>query len=88
MESALETFEPYHHSPHAAISRMSSALGRWVSEIFGCQHKEMSRPFSRQGETFRVCITCGARRQFDEKNWNTVGPFYFKGAHTSELVRH
>lgn len=88
MESALETFEPYQHSPHAAISRIGFALGRWVGEIFGCQHKEMSRPFSRQGETFRVCITCGARRRFDAKNWNTVGPFYYKAAGISELVRH
>jgi hypothetical protein len=88
MQTAIETFESYPHSPAASISRVRFALSRWFGEIFGCQHKEMSRPFSRQGETYRVCITCGARRQFDESNWNTVGPFYFKAARTSELLRY
>lgn len=88
METALETLDHYPHGPAAAISKIRFALSRRVAEIFGCQHKEMSRPFSRQGETFRVCITCGARRQFDQINWNTVGPFYFKAARTSELSRY
>ena len=52
----------------------------WLEGIFGCQHKEMSRPFSRQGESYRVCLTCGARRQFNQSTWETRGPFYFSGA--------
>ncbi len=60
----------------------TSTLGvrKWLGGIFGCQHKEMSRPFSRQGESYRVCLACGARRQFIESTWETSGPFYFSGA--------
>jgi hypothetical protein len=58
----------------------------WLGGIFGCQHKEMSRPFSRQGETYRVCLTCGARRQFNEKTWETRGPFYFKVAQAADVA--
>lgn len=56
----------------------------WLGGIFGCQHKEMSRPFSRQGETYRVCLTCGARRQFNETTWETRGPFYFSDAQSAD----
>jgi len=66
-------------------NRTSSLKVRnWLGGIFGCQHKDMSRPFSRQGETYRVCLTCGARRQFSESSWETSGPFYFSGAQTTD----
>jgi hypothetical protein len=83
----LETLEHYPNSDRARESNLSIILGRWLGELFGCPHKEMSRPFSRQGETFRVCITCGAHRQFDAKSWNSVGPFYYKATRTSDLQR-
>jgi hypothetical protein len=88
MQATLETLEHYSHPDQARVSKITLALGRWVGEIFGCQHKEMSRPFSRQGETYRVCIACGARRQFDQENWNMEGPFYYKAARTADLLRH
>jgi hypothetical protein len=88
MQTALEALEPYASGEQARISQTRVFLARWLGELFGCQHKEMSRPFSRHGETFRVCINCGARRQFDEQTWNSSGPFYFKAARTAELRRH
>ncbi len=82
MSAALETLEQYSHGGH---SKVSLGLGRWLSGLFGCPHKEMSRPFSRHGETYRVCINCGAQRRFNEQTWNFQGPFYFKPARTSDL---
>ena len=64
----------------------SLGVRNWLGGIFGCQHKEMSRPFSRQGETYRVCLTCGARRQFNESTWETRGPFYFSDAQNVDEV--
>ena len=87
MQTVLEALEPYANGERARVSQTRVFLARWLGELFGCQHKEMSRPFSRQGETFRVCIACGARRQFDEKTWISNGPFYFKAARTAELRR-
>jgi hypothetical protein len=66
-------------------SRGSLGVRNWLGGIFGCQHKEMSRPFSRQGESYRVCLTCGARRQFNESTWETRGPFYFASAKTADV---
>lgn len=41
-----------------------------------CWHRKMSRPFTRDGETYRVCLRCGAHRQFDLKEWKTKGDYY------------
>jgi hypothetical protein len=84
MSAVLGTLETYSDGARK-ISNVTLALGRWIGELFGCQHREMIRPFSRQGESYRVCISCGARRRFDEKTWNSSGGYYFKSARTSDL---
>jgi len=58
-----------------------------IKGIFACQHKEMSRPFSRHGESYRVCLTCGAHRNFNEQTWQTVGPYYYSGAQNVDLAK-
>jgi hypothetical protein len=37
----------------------------------------MSRPFTRDGESYRTCLECGARRNFDPKRWEMVGAYYY-----------
>jgi hypothetical protein len=49
----------------------------FLSNIFGCWHKRMSRPVTRNSVTFRSCIDCGARRKFDMESFRTAGPFYY-----------
>lgn len=51
---------------------------RVLKGIFGCWHSDMNSPFTRDGETYRVCMSCGARRRFDLERWETVGPFYYE----------
>lgn len=85
MSAALGTLERYSNGNQTKVSDISLGLGRWLRELFGCQHKQMSRPFSRHGESYRVCLACGAQRQFDAQTWNTGGPFYYKAARTSDL---
>ena len=85
MSAVLGTLETYSYDGRKKLSSVAFAIGSWISELFGCQHREMSRPFSRQGETYRVCISCGARRGFDEKTWNSAGRYYYKPARTSDL---
>jgi hypothetical protein len=43
---------------------------------FGCWHRRMSLPFTRGTETYRTCVDCGARRQFNLEEWTMVGAFY------------
>ena len=86
MEATLGTLEQYSNAESRRTADLARGLGNWILGIFGCPHKEMSRPFSRHGEGYRVCIGCGAHRRFDTETWNPRGPFYFKAANTSELL--
>jgi hypothetical protein len=49
----------------------------WINRLVGCWHLDMSRPFSSQGQAYRVCMNCGAHRTFNLKNWETQGDFYY-----------
>ena len=86
MSAVFETFDHYSHPEQGKIHHIASAAWHWLGAALGCPHKEMSRPFSRQGETYRVCINCGARRNFDQKTWKPVGPYYFRPASTRDLM--
>lgn len=46
-------------------------------KLFGCWHKELSRPFTDIRSSYRVCTDCGARTQFDTSNFKTLGTFYY-----------
>jgi hypothetical protein len=52
-------------------------IGGGLNRLFGCWHSEMSRPFSSEGQTYRTCVSCGARRQFNIGSWETHGGFYY-----------
>ena len=52
-------------------------IGVGLSRLFGCWHSEMSRPFSNKGQSYRTCLACGARRQFNTRSWKTQGSFYY-----------
>ena len=57
----------------ARLWRLASAIF-WISR---CWHRKMSRPFTRGGCTFRVCLNCGMRRNFDLENWKSTGGYYY-----------
>ncbi len=44
--------------------------------LFGCGHRNLSRPFSHKRTAYRACLQCGARRQFDTQTLKTFGGFY------------
>jgi hypothetical protein len=48
-----------------------------VGKIFGCWHKELSRPFTDKKQSYRACLECGARKQFNTNSFTTSGPFYY-----------
>ena len=53
-------------------------IGFWA-RLFGCRHKRMSsHPITTGGESYRICIKCGARRKFDLKTFQMHGEFYFE----------
>jgi hypothetical protein len=59
----------------------------FFGSLFGCWHKRMSRPVTRNRVTFRSCIDCGARRKFDVERFQTMGPFYYPPTVKAEPIR-
>ena len=67
------------------IATRQTGVAGWITKLFGCWHKEMSRPFSLQGQTYRTCLDCGARRQFNAESWEMQGDYYYRVGSTSNL---
>jgi hypothetical protein len=55
-----------------------------MSKLFGCWHKNISRPFSQGKTSYRNCLDCGARRQFNPETLKTYGHFHFPPVITEE----
>ena len=67
----------------ALIDRTKGPYGNrigLIGKLFGCWHKDLSRPFTSKRTTYRACLDCGARREFDTRNFKTSGPFYYPPA--------
>ena len=71
---AIHTWTRQNNPERAGVSTL---LAAGVARIFGCWHREMSRPFTCGGETYRVCLGCGARRQFNLESWQTLGAYRY-----------
>ncbi|MGI8543735.1 MAG: hypothetical protein ACR2MD_09705 [Aridibacter sp.] len=64
----------------AILNRTNGAFGSKIGvfgKIFGCWHKQMTRPFTNRNASYRACLNCGARKKFDTKTLKTFGPFYY-----------
>jgi len=48
-----------------------------LGKLFGCRHKDLSRPFTDIKGSYRVCTGCGARKMFDTGSFKTLGTFYY-----------
>ena len=50
----------------------------WLTHMFGCWHlQKLGAPFTRDKETYRTCMRCGARRQFDVERSKHIGSYYY-----------
>ena len=47
-----------------------------IAKLWSCWHRQMSRPFTRDGDTFRACLRCGVHRRFNVDEWQTQGRYY------------
>ena len=55
---------------------LNNAAQRLVVRLFGCWQHDLSRPFTRNGKTPRVCLKCGLSRDFNLTTWKTQGASY------------
>lgn len=72
------------------INRTNDVFGEKIGffgKLFGCWHKELSRPFTtvKKG-SYRVCLQCGARREFNAETLKTFGKFYYPPTISSEFI--
>jgi hypothetical protein len=64
----------------SVINRTDKVFGEKIGimgKIFGCWHKQLSRPFTSRKSSYRTCLHCGALKRFDAETLKTVGPFYY-----------
>jgi hypothetical protein len=54
-----------------------NGIGKLAARLFGCWHKNMSRPFSNKDQAYRTCLDCGASRRFNVGSWEMQGEFYY-----------
>lgn len=57
-----------------------------IAKIFGCWHENMSRPFAQGDTSYRACLNCGARKQFNANTLETHGRFYFPPIVREEVI--
>ena len=55
---------------------LNSAAQRLAQRLLGCWRHNLSRPFTFQGRTYRVCMKCGLSRNFNLETWKTYGASY------------
>ncbi len=55
----------------------TSLAGAAVVAFRGCWHGKMSWPVGVQGCSYQVCLSCGAKRLFDEKTFSAYGPYRY-----------
>ena len=61
----------------SGASLLTPIPNRWLTRLFGCRHRNMSPPFTWCEETYRSCMSCGARRLFDVERGRMTGPYYY-----------
>ena len=89
MQAAQITLKQYGQDRRTAAIEpqgLTAQLSNWLTRVFGCWHSEMSRPFTHDGESYRACLECGARRKFDSAKWEMVGAYYYDVPESSRLT--
>jgi hypothetical protein len=61
--------------PGVVASSLAGAAA--VVAFRGCWHGKMGWPVAMQGYSYQVCLSCGAKRLFDEKTFRAYGPFRY-----------
>ena len=76
----MQTASKRNRNAKGYSNRPDNKLGEpigFFGKLFGCWHKELSRPFTENKFSYRVCLECGARKEFDTESFRTSGPFYY-----------
>jgi hypothetical protein len=65
----------------ARLAKLAARLGisriGVLRKMFGCRHREMSRPMTMRDRTVCLCFDCGAYRNFNTESFTLEGKFYY-----------
>ncbi|PYS69043.1 MAG: hypothetical protein DMF69_18225 [Acidobacteria bacterium] len=75
MESVLSINHQVTFAQQERRGALNGTLGRVLNRVFGCWQHNLSRPFSNNGRTYRICVNCGMSRDFDTASWKTHGHY-------------
>lgn len=84
MQAVVVNTKQYGRDPMVEPDGVTAQFSNWLARIFGCWHSELSRPFTHEGGSYRACLECGARRDFDPVKWEMVGSFYYDRPQTRD----
>ena len=76
----MQLLEDMNKVRRGSVDRSDAAFDEKIGvfgKLFGCWHKELSRPFSDNRGSYRVCVDCGARKKFDTRTFRTFGTYYY-----------
>ena len=85
MQAAAELTIVSSTVPQMDSLSVTGRLNTLMARVFGCRHADMSRPFSRDGRTYRSCLNCGAQRHFNLRSWTMQGGFYYNQPQLRQL---
>ena len=73
------TFRSSEQPNDRLLEKVSESLRYFLLRLVSCRHRQLGRPFTHDGRSYRSCANCGMRREFDPKTWQTKGRYYHEG---------
>ena len=60
------------------LGMMATGVAGAALVVFrGCWHSKMSWPVRLQNHSYQVCVGCGIKRLFDERDFRSYGPYSY-----------
>ena len=80
-------FRPVESSHEHLRLKVNESLRYFLLRLVSCRHRQMGRPFTRDGCTYRSCAQCGTRRKFDLETWTMKGRYHQEAVGRSGSAR-
>ena len=70
------------------MSFLKSVIDFFCEILFGCRHYHLTRPFTLEDETYKVCLDCGRKVLYSAEEMRTLNALEarrLRAAHAGEL---
>jgi hypothetical protein len=80
------TFRQLEKPNQNLCEKLADSLRYFLHRLISCRHRQLSRPLTHDGRTYRSCASCGMRREFDLATWQSKGRYYQAEASKDDLL--